>query len=222
MCFIKEVLYFMSINYDLLEQDLKRRASSLPYSWGRKQNDDFDKLTRNVYNIPTFNGLMLAYPDTSTDESNYAYNRWFNYHSANAIESFFCESPRVVAESNKYHRTIDFYIDGIPFDHKTTNLPNCFQRRVSEIYNRDFQIELVQWLYRNQSGGQRHHMSNRLFVVVVNRANISSSWKVKSELNILRDSISHYLSDFNDSKLFKMKCTETGNRFLSGIIMVVI
>jgi len=36
-----------------IEKELKKRLP-YPYKWGRKQNDEFDKLTNFVYSIPSF------------------------------------------------------------------------------------------------------------------------------------------------------------------------
>ena len=40
-----------------IEKELKKRLA-YPYKWGRKQNDDFDRLTNFVYRIPTFDEVL--------------------------------------------------------------------------------------------------------------------------------------------------------------------
>jgi hypothetical protein len=40
-----------------IERELKKRLV-YPYKWGRKQNDEFDKLTNYVYRIPVFEEIF--------------------------------------------------------------------------------------------------------------------------------------------------------------------
>ena len=40
-----------------IEKELKKRLG-YPYKWGRKQNDEFDKLTNFIYRTPTFEAVL--------------------------------------------------------------------------------------------------------------------------------------------------------------------
>ena len=205
-------------NFELMESDLRRRAQELPYIWGRKQNNDFDSMTRDVYNIKDLQSLLLKYPNDRSDLSNYAHNRWFNFHSAKCIEDIFCSHPGVVRENNKYHQSIDFYINGVPYDHKTTVLPRSFYGSLNVTDTEDFEISLIRWLYKNQSTGQMYHLGNRLFLVVIDSYDLESSWKVKAELSLIKEHIDMFIG--NGGNIYNFRCEETGTRFSSGIIVV--
>ena len=58
----------------------------------------------------------------------YAINRWFNYWSATGVETIFCSLPGVIAAKNPKDRLVDFSIQNITFDHKTTVFPNGYQQ----------------------------------------------------------------------------------------------
>ena len=79
----------------LIENELKKRIA-YPYKWGRKQNDQFDKLTNFVYKIPTFEATLKEIETKFRKDkehkhiSNYALNRWYNFWSAQAVEKIFC------------------------------------------------------------------------------------------------------------------------------------
>jgi hypothetical protein len=57
--------------------------------------------------------------------------------------------------------------------------------------------ELIKWLYENQ-GEMRFGSENRIFVVFIDKTNYSESWKLKSDLNLLEDSINSFLDDYKN------------------------
>lgn len=192
------------MNYLLLEEELKKRTK-LDYFWGRKQNDEFDRQTNFIYKIESFE-LLLATIDYAfkinaqyDDLKNYALNRWFNFWSAKCVESIFCEQENVKPHLDSYNKFTDFYIQNIPFDHKTTVFPNRFGKSVP--YGILHKGELISWLYENQSQQQRKHHKNRLFIVLVNYKEEDEHWKLKSEIGWLKDIVSAYLLNFDQTKL---------------------
>jgi len=88
------------MNQDLIqiESELKKRLK-YPYKWGRKQNDQFDKLTNFVYKISEFEVVLREIDNRFNKDkehkniSNYALNRWYNFWSAQAVEKIFCSLP---------------------------------------------------------------------------------------------------------------------------------
>jgi hypothetical protein len=192
------------MNYLLLEEALKKRTK-LDYFWGRKQDDEFDKLTNFIYKTDSFETLLetieLASKNRSKhiDLKNYALNRWFNFWSAKGVESIFCEHENVQPHLDSYNKFTDFYIQNIPFDHKTTVFPKGFGKSVP--YAIQHKSELIAWLYENQSQQQRKHHKNRLFIVLVNYQEEDSHWKLKSEIGWLKEIVSAYLFNFDQAKL---------------------
>ncbi len=192
------------MDYVALEKELKKRTK-FEYSWGRKQADKFDKQTNFIYKIDSFD-ILVEEIEVKFKENpqyinlrNYTLNRWFNFWSAKTIETIFCEHENVKPHSDTYNKYTDFFIDTIPFDHKTTVFPKGFKKSVP--YAIGHKRELIEWLYKNQSQQQRKHFKNRLFIVLVNYENESEHWKLKAEINWLKKIISTYLSKFEPSKL---------------------
>jgi len=192
------------MNYLLLEEELRKRTK-LNYFWGRKQDDEFDKQTNFIYKISSFE-LLLATIEYAfkinaqyDDLKNYALNRWFNFWSAKGVENIFCEHENVKPHVDSFNKFTDFYIQNIPFDHKTTIFPKGFGKSVP--YAILHKEELIEWLYKNQSQQQRKHHKNRLFIVLVNYQEEDSHWKLKSEIHFLKELISAYLLNFDLTKL---------------------
>ncbi|VAW22458.1 hypothetical protein MNBD_BACTEROID04-1031 [hydrothermal vent metagenome] len=196
------------MNYELLEIELKKRTK-LPYYWGRKQLDKLDKQTNFIYKINCFDSLLLKIEASFKENSqyinlkNYTLNRWFNFWSAKTIEAIFCEHKNVKPHINSYNKFTDFFIENIPFDHKTTVFPNGFKKSVP--YAIEHKGELIEWLYKNQSQQQRKHFKNRLFIVLVNYQNENEHWKLKAEISWLKEIISAYLRKFESEKLYSFK-----------------
>ncbi len=193
------------MNYLLLEKELKKRAK-FPYSWGSLQFDKLDKQTNFIYKINSFDSLLERIElDFVGDPKyvklkNYALNRWFNFWSAKAVEQLFCEHKNVKPHSNKYHKFIDFFIEQIPFDHKTTIFPKGFKKSIP--YAIQHKNELIEWLYKNQSQQQRKHIKNRIFIVLANYQYRSEHWELKAEISYLKEVISAYLCNFEPAKLY--------------------
>jgi hypothetical protein len=84
---------------------------------------------------------------------------------------------------------------------------------------------LIKWLYEEQ-GERRFDAANRLFLVLIDKSNLEDSWKMKRNLDLLKDTINNYLDRFNGKEVEKLK-TEfdwmDGKRYtaLSDMIFVV-
>jgi len=192
------------MKFNLLEKELKKRLK-FKYSWGRKQVDKFDKLTNFIYKTACFE-LILDEIETKFKSNsqynnlkNYALNRWFNFWSAKAVETIFCEHENVSPHPDSYNKFSDFFIHEISFDHKTTVFPKGFNKSVP--YAIAHKNELIEWLYKNQSQQQRKHFKNRLFIVLVNYKNDGEHWKLKAEISWLKKIVSTYVLEFESSKL---------------------
>ena len=179
-----------------LEEELKKRLP-LGYRWGRKQNNSWDQQSRFIYSTKTVAELQQRVQGLSPELRNYALNRWFNYWSAMGVERIFCTHSNVTAHTNQYDKLIDFRIEGIPFDHKTSVFPRGFGHNID--YAQGHKRELIQWLYRNQSQQGRKHLKNRLFIVLYDANN--EHWKLKAELTLLRTVIDDYIRSFDPNTL---------------------
>jgi len=218
----------MSIDnkYDLkiLEVELNKRLI-YPYVWLRKQNDNWDKSTSFIYKILYFEDLITQIKthfnhlkiETSFDAYfNYALNRWYNFWSAKAIEMMFTQNTKVKAHTDSYDKRIDFWINGIPFDHKTSIFPKGFKK--SFAYAQQHPQELAQWLYDNQSQQGRKHLKNRLFVVLYQKE--GAHWQLKANLNLIKSHVEKYLANFKADSLINLSFKSENKPTLTAIIFV--
>lgn len=194
----------MQIDLIQTERELKKRLA-YPYKWGRKQNDVFDKLTNFVYRIPSFDEVLketekrFSKDNEHKNIANYALNRWYNFWSAQAVEKIFCSLPNVKPALDEKDRLVDFSIDGVTFDHKTSIFPKNFPYPINEAIKKT--DELIRWLYKNQSQQQRKHLKNRLFIVLY--SSDEEHWKLKAEISWLKERIEKYMVGFNPHYLLK-------------------
>lgn len=178
-----------------LEYELRQRWR-YPYHWPGKQTDEQDQATRFIYEVTTFDGLIQEirqrfshHPEQDT-LTHYALNRWYNYWSAMGIEAIFCAHQRVTAARNPRDRRVDFFIDTLPFDLKTTVFPRGYPASLRDAIAAPW--HLIDWLYEHQSRGQRCHYANRLFLVL--HAANGQHWKRKAHLNDIQHTVRDYLA----------------------------
>jgi hypothetical protein len=211
------------MNQDLLqiESELKKRLS-YPYKWGRKQNNQFDRLTNYVYRIPSFEEVLKETEEKFSKDkehkniANYALNRWYNFWSAQAVEKIFCSLPNVKPALDEKDRLVDFTIDGVTFDHKTSIFPKNFPYSIEEAIKKT--DELIKWLYKNQSQQQRKHLKNRLFIVLY--SSTGEHWKLKAEISWLKERIEKYMQGFNPHFLLKFNL-EPNHQTLADVIWAI-
>jgi len=182
-----------------VERELKKRVS-YPYRWGRRQSDAWDQQTNFIYT--TYSVAMLLKRTEHFDQPlrDYALNRWYNFWSAMAAEDIFASHQNVVANKNTYDKLVDFKIENIPFDHKTSIFPKGFNQ--SYKYAKENEKELIQWLYDNQSQQGRRHLKNRLFIVLYDGKTMQH-WKMKSEIMLLKSAIDQYVENFSKKQLHR-------------------
>lgn len=187
----------MEINLKNLEIQLKKRLG-FPYHWGRKQSDDWDKKTNFIYKVRSFSDLQKKTEFIDDELKNYAFNRWLNFWSAKGIEQIFAMHPKVVPNTNEYDKLIDFSVEQIPFDHKTSVFPKRFDKSLEHALNN--KCELIRWFYDEQSQQGRKHYKNRIFVVLYDKTT-QEHWKLKAEIDLIRQEIETYLNHFSVQRL---------------------
>ena len=211
----------MKINLSEIETELKKRHQ-YPYRWFRKQNDIWDGYTNFIYKthswedlIPKIAAIVKEYQLDKKELFYYAINRWYNFWSAMAVEHIFSNCKGIVPEQNSKNKLVDFTLQGISFDHKTSVFPKHFQNDL--VNAQENKRELISWLYKNQSTQQRQHFKNRLFIIV--HKIDGEHWKLKAEPKLLEKEIENYMSNFKPSQLQKFIFTAPTETF-SDIIWV--
>ena len=187
-----------------VERELKKRWA-YPYRWGRKQSDSWDRETNFIYTTYSMNSLIRKTDHFNEELRNYAFNRWYNFWSAMAVEDIFASHPTVTPNRNSYDKLIDFRIEGIPFDHKTSVFPKGFGQ--SFAYARAHERELIEWLYLHQSQEGRKHLKNRLFILLYDAVTMQH-WKMKAEIMQLKSAIDHYVAHFSPKNLHRFDFKE--------------
>ena len=180
-----------------VETELTKRTD-YPYHWGRKQSNSWDHQTNFIYRTYSFESLLKKTKNLNQNLTDYALNRWYNFWSAMAVENIFSLHKNVVPNKNSYDKFIDFTIDNIPFDHKTSVFPKGFHHNFK--YAKENKKELIKWLYDNQSQQGRKHLKNRLFLILYDDIN-KQHWKMKSEIMLLKKEIDLYINNFSEKKL---------------------
>ncbi len=210
--------YLRRMTLTELENELRARHA-LPYRWGRRQTDAFDRRTRFVYDVKTWAELLarLTAHETEPDFADlrdYAANRWYNFWSARAVEFFFSQSARVEPAANPRDRLRDFTLDGIAFDHKTSIWPAGYGGTLAAAQADP--TALIQWLYAHQSGEGRHHTANRLFVLL--HAADEQHWKLKADLTQLRTAVRAFVA----APQLRRIAIENGQREVTSAVIWVV
>lgn len=198
-----------------VEKELKKRWI-YPYVWGRRQSNSWDYQTNFIYKTYSVNSLLKKSEYFSDEKINYALNRWYNFWSAMAVEDIFCSHENIIANKNPYNKLIDFKINNIPFDHKTSIFPKGFSKNIE--YAKDNEKELIIWLYKNQSQEGRKHYKNRLFIVLYDSVQ-QKHWQIKAEIDLLKKAINQYVKNFSKENLYSFDFGE-GNVY-SDILWIV-
>jgi len=197
-----------------VERELKKRLP-YPYRWGRKQSNSWDSSTNFIYQTYSFETLLKRTANLSAELKDYALNRWYNFWSAMAAEDIFSSHENIIANKNSYDKLVDFTINNIPFDHKTSIFPKGFNKPYE--YAIENERELIQWLYNNQSQQKRKHLKNRLFIIMYDKNN--QHWKMKSEIMELKIKIDLYVESFSSKNLYEFDFGE--GKVYSSILWIV-
>lgn len=190
----------MKIDLGILEHELKKRLSYPETPWGQKQNNAWDKETSFIYQVKTWDALLERVRGFSRDKFNYAVNRWFNFWSARGVEEIFCRQPGVTPGPSK-HKLVDFVIGGVTFDHKTTVFPAAYEP--GPLYAAVYPAHLAGWLYEHQSDEGRHHLANRLFVVLYDAG--GQHWRLRASLGLIKERVEAYVQGFDPARLLEVK-----------------
>jgi hypothetical protein len=211
----------MKYSLTQIEAELKIRLS-YSYKWGQKQNDHFDRQTNFIYHTFSFEELLKEIEKRFKSNYehgsyfNYSINRWYNFWSAQAVENIFCSIPNVKPALDNKDKLVDFLIQDVSFDHKTSIFPKNFPYKIDEAIKKT--DELINWLYKHQSQQQRKHLKNRLFIVLYSKD--GEHWKLKSEIVWLKERIEKYMVGFNPSYLMKFQF-EKDKETLSDVIWAI-
>ena len=121
--------------------------------------------------------------------TNYAVASWYNHWTTVLIEDHISQHSNVVP-TIKNVAGVDLFFRDHSFDLKITYLPRDYDLNTA-IEN---PTELARWLYQNQ-GSPRFGSDNRLYVVLIDRTDVTQSWRLKRDVVLLYQRIDAFLND---------------------------
>ena len=80
---------------------------------------------------------------------------------------------------------------------------------------------LVRWLYENQ-GTRRFDASNRLFLVLVDKSDFFSSWKLKRARHLISENVNNYLTGVNQAPGFELDFYWEGETYSTDADMIFV
>lgn len=253
----KNTQQLQSLNQEALVSELYKLKT---FEWGGDYQNSLDKylVTHYVKAISSYDILISKFEkEINRAVQGYVLNSWYNHWSSILIEYLFKSHPSVLPAVGQI-KSVDFFIQNLPFDLKVTYFPAeylklkrrekglpveltflkqkarelsiTFDRtaKPSDIYyeiteklkdrNDELSLDvlsqlksqniaivdetqqnpkaLIKWLYENQ-GEMRFGSENRLFLVLIDTNDFSSSWKLKRNLALLSPAINSFLANFS-------------------------
>lgn len=212
-----------------------------------------------VKQISDYQILCSHQAEIAATSWNFVQTSWYNNWTSFLIESLFKnKNYKNILPAVGETKSVDFFIDDMPFDLKVTYLPGDYLENeflklkknkpfawlkkqakrngislrdglnddeqydylieqleldghndvVTELRNthkviienvQKNPISLVEWFYLNQSP-RLFGAENRLFVVLIDSANIAESWKMKRAFNKIEPKVDNYLKNFQKQK----------------------
>jgi hypothetical protein len=160
------------------------------FSWGVVQGQLDQKIqTEYVRKIVRYDDLINNVKSKlHNDVTSYVICTWYNHWTTVLIEEHISQHPKVIP-TLKNIKGIDIFLDGQPFDLKTTYLPRDYdiQDMVKNPKN------LAVWMYENQ-GAQRFGADNRLFAILLDTKAPEESWKLKRNFDLVFSKIDAFFS----------------------------
>lgn len=179
------------------------KVKALP-PWKRLQGDEWDRLSDFIYTTTEYEELLKRASQQARkrglDEASfvaYALRRWYDFHTHEMAKALFLAHPRVVPAPDPYDREADFYLltpegERHNFDLKLCPFPKNYGKPLS--FARKNPLDLINWLYENQSREGRYHTNNRLFLVFHDALRPGETWKLRRDRRRLRKAIEGFLA----------------------------
>jgi hypothetical protein len=116
------------------------------------------------------------------------------------------------------HHEVDFTIDGVPFDLKTSELPRRFLDAVDELIADPGRV--ASWLYEHQSREGRYHTANRLFLLLCDPEAPEDAWRLRGDVAALRGAIDGFMARPRFVELELPDALGVPRRVLSAVVPV--
>jgi hypothetical protein len=206
-----------------ISRQLAQVAREIP--WERVQNDAWDRACSFIFRTRTAARVRAKAEEIGAREDlerpafvHYALRRWYCFWGARVAELLFAGHPGVEPGPPKDHE-VDFTIDGVPFDLKTSEIPRAFADRLGDLHTQP--ERLATWFYANQSRGRRFHAANRLFLVLCDADQPEEAWRLRSNVAALRSAIDGFLERRRFVDIRVTDAHGAKHRVITGVIPVL-
>jgi len=160
------------------------------FSWGVVQGQLDQKIQAEyVRRIVRYDDLISnVKARLHNDVTSYVICTWYNHWTTVLIEEHISQHPKVIP-TLKNIKGVDIFMDGQPFDLKTTYLPRDYD--MQDVMKNPKNLAI--WMYENQ-GAQRFGSDNRLFVILLDTKNPEESWKLKRNFDLVFSKIDEFFN----------------------------
>lgn len=160
------------------------------FSWGVVQGQLDQKIQAEyVRKIVRYDDLISnVKARLHNDVTSYVICTWYNHWTTVLIEEHISQHPKVIP-TLKNIKGIDIFMDGQPFDLKTTYLPRDYD--IQDVIRNPKNLAI--WMYENQ-GAQRFGADNRLFAILLDTNNPEESWKLKRNFDLVFSKIDEFFN----------------------------
>lgn len=160
------------------------------FSWGVVQGQLDQKIQAEyVRRIVHYDDLISNVKAKLHNEvTSYVICSWYNHWTTVLIEEHISQHPKVIP-TLKNIKGIDIFMDGQPFDLKTTYLPRDYD--IQDMMKNPRHLAI--WMYENQ-GAQRFGADNRLFAILLDANNPQESWQLKRNFELVFPRIDEFFN----------------------------
>lgn len=205
---------------DISDGELLRELHKVAdFRWGVVQGKLDGKIQREyVRKYHRYETLLNHVADELYNSvKDYVVCTWYNHWTTVIIEDLISTHPKVIP-TLKNHKGIDLFFDGQPFDLKTTYMPAGYPSPEDAISNPK---DLAVWLYENQ-GEERFGADNRLFVIVHDVQTPQDSWKIKRDIDFVKQNIDTFFEQETVSEADEIVFTYKKHTYTTITKIVVI
>jgi hypothetical protein len=206
-----------------IARQLAQVAREVP--WERVQNDTWDRACQFIFRVRTAARVRTKAEQIATQQGlehpafiHYALRRWYCFWGARVAELIFVGHPGVEAGPPKDHE-VDFTIDGVPFDLKTSEVPRAFADRLGDLHTQPEQV--ATWLYAHQSRGRRFHAANRLYLLLCDADQPDDAWRLRGDVAALHAAIGGFLAKRRFVEIWVTDATANRRHVVTGVIPVL-
>jgi hypothetical protein len=193
--------------------------------WERVQNDSWDRSCQFIFRLRTAARVRTKAEEVAAQQElerpafvHYALRRWYCFWGARVAELIFVGHPGVAPGPPKDHE-VDFTIDAVPFDLKTSEVPRAFADRLGDLHTQPEQV--ATWLYAHQSRGRRFHAANRLFLLLCDAEQPDEAWRLRGDVPALRAAIDGFLAKRRFLEIWVTDANGQRHRVSTGVIPVL-